>query len=95
MRLPRRLSQGSYSSATLMCWHRRILQGVCHGKSRAKRRLSSHASHEKAVNWKLKFTSTFFCGVEVDWNGRVRFYHKRAAQPPARLGGREGRSPRR
>ena len=32
-----------YLGRTLICWHRRKLKGICHEKSRAKRRLTSHA----------------------------------------------------
>ena len=46
--------------------------------------------HEKAVNSKLKFTSTFFDWVEVAWNGRVGYYHKRVAKTPRSPGGTGG-----
>jgi len=35
-----------------MCWHRRKLKGICHGKSLAKRRLSSHELLDSLVEYR-------------------------------------------
>jgi hypothetical protein len=53
--------------------------------------VAMHVFHEKAVNRKLKFTSTYdFCDVVVHWVGVIR---KVRRYPPAPLGDGRGEAP--